>query len=100
MQFMNFMQKTLTKKNLYDILNVSKEREVQKVKINVENKDMILKENMFIQKNNVEVNGWYGLTYFELELNEPLRRQDLYDLRDCLNAMIAEIERLEEEREV
>jgi hypothetical protein len=94
------MKKTLTKRNLCDILNVSKEREVQKVKINVENQNMILKENMFIQKNNVEVNGWYGLTYFELELNEPLRRQDLYDLRDCLNTMLAEIERLEDEREV
>ena len=64
-----------------------------KMKTHYENKDLVLKENCFITHNNCAIYGWYGLTYFEVEMNGS-KLQDLYDLKDCINAMIKEIERL------
>ncbi len=64
------------------------------MKIQFENKDSVLMENCFIDKNKIGVYGWYGLTYFEIGLPTTLGKKDIYDLRDCLNDMIKEIERL------
>ena len=50
-------------------------------------------ENCFIDKNNVGVYGWYGLTYFEVAMNGSTL-QDLYDLKECVDTMIKEVERL------
>ena len=68
--------------------------------ITFENKNKDLMENCYMCKNNVEVCGWYGLTYFEIVISDGdiislSNREDLYDLRDCINKMIKEIERLE-----
>lgn len=62
--------------------------------IKIENKDRVLMENCFVDKNDVGVYGWYGLTYFEIGVPNSMKEKDIYDLRDCLNDMIKEIERL------
>ena len=58
-----------------------------------ENKDLVLAENCFITHKNCGVYGWYGLTYFEIGMDGSTL-QDLYDLKDCIDAMIKEVERL------
>ena len=63
------------------------------MKVQFENKDRVLMENCFIDKNNVGVYGWYGLTYFEVAINGSTL-QDLYDLKECIDTMIKEVERL------
>ena len=63
------------------------------MKIEFENKDRILKENCFISKNNVGVYGFYGLNHIEIGFDGNTE-QDLYDLKECVDKMIEEIERL------
>ena len=63
------------------------------MKIAFENKDRILKENCFIEKNNAGVYGFDGLNYIEVGV-EGNKVQDLYDLKECIDKMIEEIERL------
>lgn len=63
------------------------------MKTHYEDKDLVLRENCFITHSNCGVYGWYGLTYFEVAMNGS-KLQDLYDLKDCIDAMIKEVERL------
>ncbi len=65
--------------------------------IEFENKDSALTENCFIVQKNCGVYGWYGLTYFEVAMDGSTL-QDLYDLKDCIDAMIKEVERLNENK--
>lgn len=58
-----------------------------------ENKDLVLMENCFITHNKCGVYGWYGLTYFEVAMDGSTL-QDLYDLKNCIDGMIKEVERL------
>lgn len=62
------------------------------LKIEIENKDRVLCENCFITKNNVGVYAWYGFEYIEFATCSS--KQDLYDLKECIDAMIEEINRL------
>ena len=61
--------------------------------IKIENKDRVLMENCFITKNNTAVYGFYGLSYIEIGF-EGSTIKDLYDLKECVDTMIKEIERL------
>lgn len=61
--------------------------------IQFENKDSVLKENCFITGENCGIYGWYGLSYFEVILNGTTL-QDLYELKECVETMIEEVERL------
>lgn len=63
--------------------------------VQFENKDLVLKENCFITNNECGVYGWYGLSYFEVAMRGS-KLQDLYDLKDCIDAMIEEVKRLNE----
>ena len=61
--------------------------------IQFENKDLVLKENCFITNKQCGIYGWYGLSYFEFAMNGSTL-QDLYDLKECVDAMVKEVERL------
>ena len=61
--------------------------------IEFENKDSVLTENCFVTQENCGVYGWYGLSYFEIGMKGSTL-QDLYDLKDCVDAMVKEAERL------
>lgn len=63
------------------------------MKIEKENVNQPLMENCFITKNNTEIYGFYGLTYIEIGFQGSTIK-DLYDLKECVDAMIKEIERL------
>lgn len=63
------------------------------MKIERENVNQPLMENCFITKNNTAVYGFYGLSYIEIGF-EGSTIKDLYDLKECVNAMIEEIKRL------
>lgn len=74
------------------------------MEIKFENKDKVCMENCDIIKNHVAVYGFYGLTYFEIGHDNGddfynglslLNKTDLYDLKECIDKMIEEIERLE-----
>lgn len=62
--------------------------------IQFENKDLVLKENCFITNDKCAIYGWYGLSYFEVTFNGSTL-QDLYDLKECVDAMVKEVERLD-----
>ena len=63
------------------------------MKIERENVNQPLMENCFITKNNTAIYGFYGLSYIEIGF-EGSTIKDLYDLKECVDAMIKEIERL------
>lgn len=63
------------------------------MQIERENVNQPLKENCFITKNNTGVYGFYGLTYIEIGF-QGSTLQDLYDLKECVDTMIKEVERL------
>ena len=74
------------------------------MKIEVVNKDCVVMEDYFVETENVSVNGWYGLTYFELcdETNNStantmyiLNREKFFELKACIDKMAEEINRLE-----
>ena len=71
------------------------------MEIKFENKDKVCMENCDIIKNRIGVYGFYGLTCFEIGLDDGynslslLDKKDLYDLKECIDKMIEEIERLE-----
>lgn len=58
-----------------------------------ENINQPLQENCFITKNNVGVYGFYGLRYIEIDF-QGTTIKDLYDLKECVDEMVAEYERL------
>lgn len=65
--------------------------------IEFENKDKPLKENYFVSTEKVGVDGWYGLSRFEIRIDDLnwLNREELYELKECIDAMIKEIKRLD-----
>lgn len=74
------------------------------MEIRIENKDRILSENCFIKTDNVSVNSWYGLTYFEIcdetsnlasDCISVLNRESFFELKACIDKMAEEINRLE-----
>lgn len=70
--------------------------------IEFENKDKPLMENCFITTERVNISGWYGLSRFEVETKLNwfwLNREELYELKECLDTMIKEIERLDKKGE-
>lgn len=62
----------------------------------IENADKVLMENAFFEKNRCGCYGWFGLEYFEIDFPSTGNSiEDLKDLRDCIDAMIAEKNRIE-----
>ena len=70
------------------------------MEIEFENKDKPLMENCFISTEKLSVYGWYGLSRFEVNFDlNWFNREELYELKECLDTMIKEIERLDKKGE-
>ena len=63
------------------------------MKVVIENENKCLSENCYITENNVGVYGWYGLEHFEIKF-DGWSKNDLYDLKKCIDEMVKEIEKL------
>ncbi len=67
------------------------------MKVKLENENTSAMKNCFITDKEIGLYGFYGLTYFELEVfNEEiitLSKEQLYALKACIDRMIAEIEK-------
>lgn len=67
------------------------------MKIRTENKDRVLMENHFIEDDNMGVYGWYGLTYFEVEVDDTnisLSEEEFEKLFELMQEMKKEVDRL------